>query len=175
MSDPYLGEIMIVAFSYAPRNWALCNGQTIAISQNQALFALLGTTYGGDGVRTFMLPNLRARIPVHRGTLDALTVTLGEVGGSGAVTLQASQLPPHTHLVKADNGNGAVASPINAYFAAMAPSTGAAVNAYAPTSTTTLIPATIDPAGGNAPHSNVQPVLGLNYIIALAGVFPSRN
>ena len=178
MSEPFIGEIMIVAFDYAPRGWAFCNGQTIAVNQNQALYSLISTTYGGNGVNNFNLPDLRARIPLHRGTLTGTTVALGEVGGRGAVTILASQVPAHTHLVKADSGNGTTNDPLNAYFATMV--SGPAdkpvkANAYAATATTSLIPATIDSQGGNAPHSNVQPVLGLNYIIALAGMYPSRS
>jgi microcystin-dependent protein len=178
MSEPFLGEIMIVAFPYAPRGWAFCDGKKLAIRQNQGLYALLGRTYGGDGVNDFMLPDLRARIPVHRGSLNGTTVALGEAGGSSAVTILGSQVPAHAHLVKADSGNGTGDNPLGAYFATMV--TGPAdkpvkVNGYAAAATTSLIPGTIDSQGGNAPHSNVQPVLGLNYIIALAGVYPSRS
>ncbi|WP_348789228.1 tail fiber protein [Leifsonia sp. NPDC080035] len=165
MGTPFLGEIRVVAFAYAPRGWAFCAGQLLPISQNQALFALLGTTYGGDGVTTFQLPDLRGRVPVHTGNGH----TLGEVGGEEAHTLTVAELPRHNHGMSV----AASATVMTPSGAAVLAQPGKA--AYAPAASTTLSPLTVAPTGGGLPHENMAPYLALTYVIALQGVFPSRN
>ena len=159
----------MVGFNFAPKGWALCNGQTMSIAQNQALFAILGTTYGGNGVTTFNLPNLQGQVPIHWGTSPSgSSYVVGQQGGSQNVTLNTTQMPSHTHLVKA------TATPtINTAagnFPAAAPS-----NVYGSATDTTMNPGVVSPNGGSQPHSNQQPYLVVNFIIALTGVFPSRN
>lgn len=171
MSDPFLGEISMFAGNFAPRGWALCNGQLLSIAQNSALFALLGTTYGGDGQATFALPDLRGRAPVHVGTLSGGgTYVQGQTGGTESVTLLTTQMPTHTHTLAA-GAVGTQASPAGG----LPGTTPAHDFRYSnATANATLHPGTISP--GNAqPHENRSPVLALNFIIALNGVFPSRN
>lgn len=165
MGTPYLSEIRIFSFNYAPKGWALCNGQLLPINQNQALFSLLGTVYGGDGRVTFALPDLRGRAPMHAGS----SITQGERAGAEAVTLIASQLPAHTHVPVASTAVADQVSPQNNLWAA------SAYTAYAASPNTTMSPADITQTGGNQPHNNMSPFLTLNFCIALAGVFPSRN
>ena len=169
MSEPYLGEIKIVAFNFPPKGWSFCNGQLMAINQNQALFSILGTTYGGDGRVTFGLPNFQGRAPIHPG--GAVGSTLGQVGGQSSHTLIPSEMPAHTHTLGADDAALAtLASPSAASFGSLTePIYGS------PSNLTTLAPASIANVGGSQPHVNMQPYLVLNFIIALAGVFPSRN
>src|SRR3954447_18354795 len=166
MSEPFLSEIKIVSFNFPPKGWALCNGQFLPINQNQALFALLGTTYGGNGTTTFALPNLRGRVPIHMGNGH----TLGEAAGSTSVTVNIQQLPTHTHTVNASTTAGDTPVPTN---------TGLAqppAKIYAqPTSLTTLNPVNVTSIGGSQPHNNMMPYLVLNFIIALQGIFPSQN
>lgn len=165
MSEPFLSEIKIVSFNFPPKGWALCNGQSLPINQNQALFALLGTVYGGNGQTTFNLPNLRGCVPIHMGNGH----TLGEKAGSTAVTVNIQQLPTHLHALQATNTNGAIANPNGAVL-------GAANNFYGnPASLTTLSPASVTSVGGSQPHNNMMPYLVLNFIIALQGIFPSQN
>ena len=165
MSEPFLSEIKIVSFNFPPKGWALCNGQLLPINQNQALFSLLGTTYGGNGQTNFALPNIRGRVPIHIGNGH----TLGEAAGSTSVTVNIQQLPTHLHALQATNTNGAIANPTNAVL-------GAANNFYTnPVSLTTLNPASVTSVGGSQPHNNMMPYLVLNFIIALQGIFPSRN
>jgi microcystin-dependent protein len=165
MSEPFLSEIKVVSFNFPPKGWALCNGQFLPINQNQALFALLGTTYGGNGQTTFALPNLRGRVPIH---MDG-SHTLGEAAGSTSVTVNIQQLPTHIHQLMATNTNGALANPTNAFL-------GAVNNAYTnAVSLTTINPATVTSVGGSQPHNNMMPYLVLNFIIALQGIFPSQN
>jgi microcystin-dependent protein len=166
MSEPFLSEIKIVSFNFPPKGWAFCNGQFLPINQNQALFALLGTTYGGNGQTTFALPNLRGRLPIHMGNGH----TLGEAAGSTSVTVNIQQLPTHAHGLMATNTAGATANPVNAYL-------GAVNSMYRspPDSLTTLAPASVTSVGGSQPHNNMMPYLTLNFIIALQGIFPSRN
>jgi microcystin-dependent protein len=166
MSEPFLSEIKIVSFNFAPKGWALCNGQSLPINQNQALFALLGTTYGGNGQTTFNLPNLRGRTPVHEGNGH----TLGEAAGSTAVTINIQQLPTHLHLVNATNTAAAGDDASNNIYAQ------AGLNAYA--AFAALVPMgaqAVGNTGGNQPHNNMMPYLVLNFIIALQGIFPSQN
>jgi microcystin-dependent protein len=164
MSTPFLSEIKIVSFNFAPKGWALCNGQLLPINQNQALFSLLGTTYGGDGRVNFALPNLQGRIPVHTGN----GFTLGEQGGEIAHTLNISELPAHTHTPVGSPANPSLASAAGNLWCVNA-------NLYNSTSDSAMNPACIGPTGGNQPHDNMSPYLVLNFVIALQGIFPSQN
>jgi microcystin-dependent protein len=163
MSEPFLGEIRMFSFGFPPKGWALCNGQTLPIAQNQALFAILGTTYGGNGVTTFMLPNLQGSAPAHVGN----SIVLGQKGGSAAVTLLSNQIG-HGHAVKASAT--ATTNTAGGNFPATS-----AVNLYGTRTDTAMNPATISPSGGGSGHNNMQPYLVVNYAIALSGIFPSRN
>ena len=165
MSEPFLSEIKIVSFNFAPKGWALCNGQLLPINQNQALFSLLGTTYGGDGRVNFALPNLRGQVPISFGNGH----TLGEAGGSTAVTVNIQQLPTHMHGLQGNNANATQANPSGAFFAA------ANYIDHSPQILATLQPQTVSPVGGSQPHNNMMPYLVLNFIIALQGIFPSQN
>jgi microcystin-dependent protein len=169
VADPFLGEVRLMSFGFAPRGWAQCNGQTMAINQFQALFALLGTLYGGNGVTTFLLPNLQSRVPVHRST-DG-TYQQGQMGGVETVTLIPNQAPIHTHFLVGTKTTGAKEVPASTLGASPT------ANSYysPPTNLTTLNPSSISPTGGNQPHPNIQPYLTINYCIALQGIFPSRN
>ena len=167
MSSPYVGELRVVGFSFAPKNWALCNGQTLAINQNQALFSLLGTTYGGNGTTTFALPDMRGRVPLHFGT----ALTQGTALGEEMHTLSTAEMAPHTHQVAAVSGAGTVVPPAGNLMAAG--STGLFASALG--TSVTLAAATTTNSGGGQSHENRQPYLVLNVIIALVGVFPSRN
>jgi microcystin-dependent protein len=172
VSDPYLGEIRVVPYNFAPRGWALCNGQLMAISQNTALFSLLGTTYGGNGINTFALPDLRSRVGVHVGQGPGLSpYDLGQQGGSETVTLTTGQLAPHGHPMNCLNAAGNQYQPNNGV-----PAIDAGQNPqYGPTKAVgTMAANIIGPSGGGQPHNNVQPYLTLNYVIALAGIFPQR-
>lgn len=179
MATPYLGEIKLFAGSFQIFGWAFCNGQLLPIAQNDALYALLGTTYGGDGVNTFALPNLQSRVALHQGQGPGLTNrTIGEASGVETVTLTSSQLPSHTHQTIATTVAGTAMAPANALPAK--PSLATTEFLYlsgAATGTTDAPPApsSVSAAGGNQPHDNIQPVLALNYLIALEGVFPSQN
>jgi microcystin-dependent protein len=165
MAEPFLSEIRIFSFNFPPKGWAFCNGQFLPINQNQALFALLGTTYGGNGQTTFALPNLKGRLPIHVGNGH----TLGEAAGSSAVTISQQTMPQHIHVLNATNDNGNTANPANAFL-------GAANNVYhAPASLGTLIPSTVTNVGGSQAHTNMMPYLVLNFCIALQGIFPSPN
>ncbi|MGO9559131.1 MAG: phage tail protein [Acidimicrobiales bacterium] len=168
MSTPYLGEIRLFSFSYAPEGWAMCNGQTLAINQNQALFALLGTTYGGNGTTNFNLPNLQGRSPAHTG--GSAEYELGEEVGVESVTLTTSQIPSHSHLAYASSGAAQTASPGGNLWANNAHT---AFSTAAPD--TNFDPSAVATAGGSQPHENRSPYLVLNYCIALQGIFPSRN
>jgi microcystin-dependent protein len=173
MAEPFLGEIRLVGFTFAPIGWEFCNGQILSIAQNTALFSLLGTTYGGDGVRTFALPNLQGRVAVHQGNGVGLSPYVqGETYGVENVTLSLGQLPAHNHGVNASASKGSKSSPIGEYPA----SDAAGITAeYGPTPTGLMNANMIAAAGGNQPHENRQPSLVLNYIIAMAGIFPSRS
>ena len=165
MSEPFLSEIKIVSFIFPPKGWALCNGQLLPINQNQALFALLGTTYGGNGQTNFALPNLRGRVPIH---FDA-SHDLGEAAGSTSVTVNIQQLPTHMHALMGTNANGASPNPTASVL-------GALNNAYSnPTALTTINPGTVTSVGGSQPHNNMMPYLVLNFIIARQGIVPSQN
>jgi microcystin-dependent protein len=163
MAEPFLSEIRIFSFVFAPKGWALCNGQLLPINQNQALFSLLGTTFGGDGRVNFALPDLRARTPIHVGSGH----TLGEKGGEPAHTLSISELPEHAHVLNATTADGNAVVATGAVLAK-------ANNVYqTATSLTSLIPSTIANVGGSQAHLNLQPFLTLSLCIALQGIFPS--
>jgi microcystin-dependent protein len=177
MADPFIAEIRMFAGTYAPRGWAFCNGQILAIAQNSALFALIGTTYGGNGQTTFALPDLRGRVPVHAGQGPGLSpYSLGEQAGSETVTLLTAQMPMHTHQLNGSTAPGAAQSPNGAVLAAGLDSQGGNNTDYVATApNTTMSPQAIGAAGGSQPHENRQPFLSVNFIIALEGIFPSRN
>ena len=166
MSEPFLGEIKIISWNFPPKGWTFCNGQLLSIAQNQALFAILGTTYGGDGRTTFGLPNLQGRTPTHVGN----GIVLGEQGGEQAHTVNISELPAHTHVpVGSGNAPSAPTASGNTW------ATFSGVNEFNSTSDSSMNPACILPTGGNQPHENMSPYLVLNFIIALQGIFPSQN
>jgi microcystin-dependent protein len=180
MATPYLGEIRMFAGNFAPSGWALCNGQLLAISQNTALFSILGTNFGGNGTSTFALPDLRGRVPVNQGQgLGLSTYVVGEQTGSENITLLQNQMPAHTHLVACDN-NGAdttLLDPTNNFVSAQpTPQQGGnGIPAFSASSNQTMNPQMITPAGGSQPFSIIQPLLCVTFIIALVGIFPSRN
>ncbi len=173
MGIPYLGEIRMFAGNFAPVGYAFCNGQLLLISEYEALFTLIGTTYGGDGQTTFALPDLRGRLPMHQGTGAGLsTRVIGQTGGSETVTLTLNQLPQHTHVATGSGTDGNSLSPAGNVWAAGA----GGANAYNNTAPNTAMNAqTIGQAGGNQPHEIMSPFLAINFIIALLGRFPSRN
>jgi len=166
MGTPYLSEIRIMSFPFAPKGWTLCNGATLPINQNQALFSLLGTTFGGNGQTTFGLPDLRGRAPMHVGNKHVL----GEKGGEQAHTLTVAEMPQHNHTAQGSSAQGTLAPPSTNLLA------NTASLIYAPPgSNTNLQPGTISNAGGSQAHNNMQPYLVLSFCIALQGVFPSQN
>jgi microcystin-dependent protein len=168
MAEPFLSEIRIMSFGFPPKGWALCDGQLLPINQNQALFSLLGTTYGGDGMRTFGLPDLRGKVPIHMGNGH----TLGETAGSQAVTISIQQLPQHLHLFNCASSNTANATATLPTGNVFAHANG---NVYATGSLTPLVANMVTSVGGNQPHQNMQPFLTLNMSIALQGIFPSQT
>jgi microcystin-dependent protein len=173
MANPFLAEIRIFPFNFPPRGWAFCDGQVMSISQNTALFSLLGTTYGGDGKSNFALPNMQGNAPMHPGQGPGLSLhDLGETGGSDTVTLLESEIPAHTHSLNASNSQGTDQSPLNEMFAG---GVGGISLYAAPASITQLADVTLAPAGGDQPHNNMMPYLTLNFCIALQGVFPPRS
>ena len=165
MSEPFLSEIKLVSFNFPPKGWALCNGQLLPINQNQALFALLGTTFGGNGQTNFALPNLRGRVPIHFGNGH----TLGEAAGSTSVTVNIQQMPTHLHQLQATNSATNAADPTGAFFGEVSTMYGP------PNSLTTISAQTVASVGGSQPHNNMMPYLVLNFVIALQGIFPSQN
>ena len=178
--EPFLGQIIMVGFNFAPRGWAMCNGQLLSIAQNSALFALLGTTYGGDGQTTFALPDLRGRCAIGMGQGPGLTnYTQGEKGGVENVTLIQTQMPSHTHALAASSTDGTVSDPTNAVIAnnqvTIERGNTVPASAFNPGPPNAVMsPQAIQPTGGNQSHENRQPYLAMNYIIALEGIFPSR-
>jgi microcystin-dependent protein len=169
MSEPFIGQIQIFPYNFAPRGWAFCNGQIMSIAQNTALFSLLGTTYGGNGQTTFALPDLRGRVPVSAGQGPGLSnYVLGEVIGTENVTLLSTQMPQHNHGLNASTGTKVGTTPAGNVLG------GASIYITAAPDSV-MAPASIGPAGGNQPFSVIQPLLCLNYCIALEGIFPSRN
>jgi microcystin-dependent protein len=176
MASPFIAEISLFAGNFAPRGWAFCDGQIIAISQNTALFSLLGTTYGGDGKSTFALPDLQGRLPIHAGQGPGLSPRdLGEKTGSETITLAPTQMPAHTHAVTTSAGGAAdSANPFGRY-----PAVPAAGTPYSSVTGAKMAPdsgpTTLAPSGGSQPHNNLMPSLCINFIIATQGVYPSRN
>ncbi|MCP1308603.1 phage tail protein [Paenibacillus tyrfis] len=164
MAEPFLGEIRLFAFTFAPEGWAFCDGQLLPISQNQALFSLLGTTYGGNGSTTFALPDLRGRVAIHR----SADFTQGQTGGEVSHTLTISELPSHTHQAIGSSDAANSVLPVNSTWALADSLT------YNQSGNSQLSPAAISSVGGNQPHNNMQPFLVLNYCIALRGIFPPR-
>jgi microcystin-dependent protein len=165
MSEPFLSEIRIMSFNFAPKGWAMCNGQFLPINQNQALFSLLGTTYGGNGQTTFALPDFRARVPLHEGQ----GFTLGQAGGQSAHTITMSEMPQHIHLMSGSGNNGDTVLPVGSVL-------GAGTGVYAGASNmAALAPDSVTNVGGSQAHENRQPFLVLNFCIALIGIFPSQN
>jgi microcystin-dependent protein len=167
MAEPFLSEIRIMSFVFAPKGWALCNGQLLPINQNQALFSLLGTTYGGNGQTNFALPDLRGSTPIHEGS----GFTLGQRGGEAAHTLTISELTTHVHLVNASSSDGNNVIPTNNVLASSLNQSYRAPDQ----ALTTFIPPTVSNTGGSQPHENMQPYLTLSFCIALQGIFPSPN
>src|SRR6478752_7249350 len=173
MTEPYLGEIRMFGGNFAPVGWAMCDGQALSIAENDALYALLGTIYGGDGVNTFGLPDLRGRAPTHQGSKNGQTYVMGQMQGVETVTLTSQQLPAHTHPMFAVSLPATLSTPIAAAMLSDAGPSGSALPAYAPYSAdneqVALTPGSTSPVGGSQPHDNMQPYLGINFIIALAG------
>jgi microcystin-dependent protein len=169
MSDQYLGEIRMFAGNFAPYGWQLCNGQTLAISSNTALFSIIGTYYGGNGTSTFQLPNLQSRVPIHQGQgLGLSPYILGQQGGTENVTLTTQQMPQHNHTVNAVAGPPGQDNPSGNLLAKSQTYSNSAAS-------TTMAPTMIGFAGNSQPHANIQPYLAVSFIIALIGRFPSRN
>ncbi|GAB4308503.1 MAG: tail fiber protein [Phototrophicales bacterium] len=171
MSEPFIAEIRMFAGNFAPRGWAFCDGQLLAVSQNDALFSLLGTIYGGDGRTTFGLPDLRGRIPIHAGQGTGLSPRrLGQKGGEETVTLTVNQLPPHNHTIHAANSGNAQSSPVGNL-----PGTDRVVMYFnSADRPATLAANTIESTGNSQPHSNLMPFLCINFIISLFGIYPQR-
>lgn len=166
--DPFVGEIRVVGFNFAPTGWALCNGQLLPISQNTALFSLLGTTYGGDGKSNFALPNLQGRAVMHPGNGPGLTTRyLGETGGTASETLSQAQMPAHNHALNAASGSASTGTPSGANSLA-----AGTVNTYG--AATNMVPMG-EAKGGGQPHNNMQPYEVLNFVIALQGIYPPRS
>jgi len=182
MSEPFMGEIKIISWNFPPKGWAFCNGQLMQINQNQALFSILGTTYGGDGRTTFALPNLQGRMPVYVGN----GIALGELGGETAHTVNISEMPAHNHVmagdgVTADTSNSNTPNPAGKVLGQSAGTGGTptqpfGANIYnSANANSSLAPQCVSNSGGSQPHENMSPYLVLNFIIALQGIFPSRN
>ena len=166
MSDPFLAEVRIVGFNFPPRGWAQCDGQLLPINQNQSLYAVIGTFYGGDGRTTFQLPDLRGRAPMHRST----TYLVGQRGGSEEHVLQAGEVPAHSHTVQASDDDATTGNPAGNVFAR------ATSTLYGPKAApTTLSPDAVNQAGSGQGHPNMQPYLALNFVIAIQGLFPTMN
>jgi microcystin-dependent protein len=170
MSQPYIGEIRMVGFNFAPVDWAFCDGSLIPISQNETLFTLIGTTYGGDGVTTFALPNLQSRIPFHQGNNAGNSLVLGQISGSETVTVLPTQMPGHTHTLMASSSAGTQPSPTSGLWAK---SGLGEYSTEAPTKS--MAASTTLPAGGSQPHNNLPPFLVINFIISLFGIYPSQG
>ena len=180
MADAFIGEIRAVGFNFAPRGWAMCNGQLLPISQNTALFSLLGTMYGGNGTTNFALPNLQSRVPMHYGTFAGNQYFQGEQAGEETITLNISEMPAHNHTFFGSAGGAFSKTPAagNAYAqTTKLPGPVTPGDPYYASDATTqpINPATVGTFGGNLPHTNIQPYLTINWCIAMQGIFPSRN
>jgi microcystin-dependent protein len=169
MAEPFLSEIRLFSFAFAPRGWALCDGRLLPINQNQALFALLNTVYGGNGSTNFGLPDLRGRVPIHTGS----GFSRGQRGGSELHALSASELPQHVHFASGTNTSATATAPGGALYASASAAVGTPFGP--PTSPVAMAPASVSAVGGSQPHENRQPYLVLNFCIALQGIFPSQN
>jgi microcystin-dependent protein len=179
MGTPYVGEIRMFAGNFAPAGWMLCQGQLLPISENETLFQLLGTTYGGDGQDTFALPNLQSRVPIHQGTLSGSSYVLGEAAGVEDITLTVSQIPSHNHAVQvatsAADRNTPAGDTIVSTEAESVASRAPVYAAYANVNQIQMAAQTVGSAGGSQPHTNIQPILAINFIISLFGIFPSQS
>lgn len=179
MDTPFIGQVVMFAGNFAPRGWALCQGQLLAINTNTALFSILGTTYGGNGQTNFALPDLRGRVPVGQGQGPGLSNwVLGELTGVEDVSLVVTEMPAHNHVVQVSSGQADTATAGNNYLATANGAFGpdpVTVNTYNGTPTATLAANSLTVSGGSQPHENIQPSLCINYIICLEGIFPSRN
>ena len=170
MSSPYVGEIRMAGFNFAPSGWAFCSGQTLPISEYDTLFNLIGTTYGGDGINTFSLPDLRGRIPFDQGTSQGNTMVIGQIAGSETITLQPSQIPAHTHSLTANSGRGTQPGPSSGICAA------SPLDEYSTESPAhAMAPGAITSTGGSQPHDNMPPFAVVNFIISLYGIYPSQG
>lgn len=167
MAQPYVGEIRMFAGNFAPAGWMFCDGQLLPISENETLFQLIGTTYGGDGQSTFALPNLQSRVPLHQGN----GFILAETGGAEEITLTVNQIPAHSHPLLCSSGTASLSDPTNSLPAV------STAQAYfnSPANPTNMSPSSIGPTGGSQPHTNLQPYLCINFIISLFGIFPSQT
>lgn len=165
MSEPYIGEIRMVGFNFAPVGWGLCNGQLLDISENSTLFQLIGTTYGGDGKTTYALPNLQGRVPIHQGN----DFIIGQLSGSETVTLDLAEIPAHTHQLNAQTGVGNQQTPADGIWAS------SDIEQFSTGSPTTSMDAVLQPSGGDQPHNNMPTFQCVNFIIALFGIFPSQS
>ena len=173
--NPFVGQILMVAFNFAPQGWALCNGQILPINQNQALFSLLGTMYGGNGTTTFALPNLQGRVPVHVGSNGSANYVQGQMGGAETATLTVNNLPAHNHVANCSSLAGTSSEPAKNFWAETAPISRTGPFSYAASSNAQMAPTAIGMTGGNVPVSVVDPYLCVNFIIALQGIYPARN
>ena len=173
MAQPYVGEIRIFAGNFAPAGWMFCQGQALSISENEVLFQLIGTTYGGDGQSTFNLPNLASRIPIHQGQGPGISQNyiIGEMAGVESVTLTVQQIPTHTHPIQVSTDSGTQSAPANEVLGA-----NPSVQIYrAGNPSQSFDPSAVAPVGGSQPHENMQPFIVINYIISLFGIFPSQT
>lgn len=174
MAQPYVGEIRMFAGNFNPAGWMFCSGQLLPISENETLFQLIGTTFGGDGESTFALPDFQSRFPIHMGTAQSgTTYQLGEKAGTESVTLTVQQIPAHTHPLLASQDSGSQSNALNSVLAAQSP-----VSIYRPNAIAPNVPmnsSAVSPVGGSQPHDNMQPFLAINYIISLFGIFPSQT
>ena len=177
MSNPYVGEIELFGFNFAPQGWALCQGQLLSISQNTALFSLLGTQYGGDGRSTFGLPNLQGLVPVGQGQGPGLSsYTVGQTGGTATVTLNSGQIAAHTHTLPASSGHGTPTPSTSVFLGSTGAGIGQHPKIYDSASNAAMSPqASLPSTGGGGPHNNMAPYVSMNFCIALTGVFPPRN
>jgi microcystin-dependent protein len=179
MTQPYIGEIRLFGGNFAPVGWTMCDGQLMSIAQNEVLYNLLGTTYGGDGINTFGIPDLRGRVPTHQGTKNSQTYVMGQKTGVETVTLIPQQLPQHTHPMFAAATAGTVAVPTASTMLSNTGPAGTTLPSYTPyvaaNEQVALTAASTTPTGGSQPHNNMQPYLGVNFILATSGIFPSQN
>jgi microcystin-dependent protein len=181
MSDAYIGEIRLFGGDFAPRGWAFCDGRLLNIAENSPLYSLIGTAYGGDGINTFGLPDLRGRLPLHQGSAPGRsTYVLGQPGGVEQVTLNTSQIPAHQHALNATSATGSALTPSNSVMLATPVEQGVATSLYVVPGTSVVSPAPMAPnsigeTGGGQAHTNMMPTQAINYIIAIEGIFPSRN